>query len=391
MPAACSSAWYELRTSGPDSTWRKPIASAASLQVRELVRVPVALDGQVLGRGTEVLADGEDVDAGAGEALRTTSSDLRPGLAEAEHDAALGERPGVELLRAAQQLERTSEAGLRAGRGGRAAAPFPCCGSGSRAGRGDHGGQRVPVALEIGDEHLDRRAGAERAASSGWSRRRSRRRRRAASSRLTLVMTAWRRPMRWTATATRAGSPWSSAPRAAGLDRAEAAGARADVAQDHEGGGAAAPALADVRAARLFADGVEILVAHERAQPFEVPARGEADLQPGRPGGLDGHDLRVADGAGGPADCSSRQSAYSLILLPTDGARPTPPQGPGRRDPRARCHDSCASSSRTPAPSSGRSRLSPTRSSRMRSSARRPSAADPDRRLRGRLRGWRAL
>src|SRR4029079_12775836 len=30
-PLACSSAWYELRTSGPASTWRKPIAFAADL------------------------------------------------------------------------------------------------------------------------------------------------------------------------------------------------------------------------------------------------------------------------------------------------------------------------------------------------------------------------
>jgi hypothetical protein len=45
--------------------------------------------------------------------------------------------------------------------------------------------------------------------------------------------------------------------RLAGKDGAETAGAGTDVAKDHEGGGAVVPALADVRAAGLLADGVE--------------------------------------------------------------------------------------------------------------------------------------
>jgi hypothetical protein len=44
---------------------------------------------------------------------------------------------------------------------------------------------------------------------------------------------------------------------AAGLDVAEAAGAGADVAQDHDGERAVVPTLADVGAARALADGVE--------------------------------------------------------------------------------------------------------------------------------------
>ena len=47
--------------------------------------------------------------------------------------------------------------------------------------------------------------------------------------------------------------------RLAGLHVAEAAAAGADVAEDHEGRGAALPALADVRAVRLLADRVEVL------------------------------------------------------------------------------------------------------------------------------------
>jgi hypothetical protein len=48
-----------------------------------------------------------------------------------------------------------------------------------------------------------------------------------------------------------------------GLDVAEGAGARAGVAQDHEGGVLLVPALADVRAARLLAYGVEAVLAHD--------------------------------------------------------------------------------------------------------------------------------
>src|SRR5258708_2072065 len=45
-------------------------------------------------------------------------------------------------------------------------------------------------------------------------------------------------------------------------DRAIPAPARAHVAQDHEGRGRVFPALADVRATRLLADGVEVPLAH---------------------------------------------------------------------------------------------------------------------------------
>ena len=64
--------------------------------------------------------------------------------------------------------------------------------------------------------------------------------------------------------------------------RAVAAGARADVAEDHERGGAVMPALADVRAAGFLADRVQAEAAHQRLQ-LEVPGRtGRAHLQPGR-------------------------------------------------------------------------------------------------------------
>ena len=68
---------------------------------------------------------------------------------------------------------------------------------------------------------------------------------------------------------------------AAGLDFAEAAGACTGIPHEQEGGGAASPTFADIRAERLFADRIQTLPAE---QPFEfVKARGirRANAQPG--------------------------------------------------------------------------------------------------------------
>src|SRR5262249_2167796 len=70
--------------------------------------------------------------------------------------------------------------------------------------------------------------------------------------------------------------------RAAVGDGAEATAAGADVAQDHERGGAVLPALADVRAARLLAHRVEVLLAHQRLQAHVARSPGGAHLEPGR-------------------------------------------------------------------------------------------------------------
>ena len=71
----------------------------------------------------------------------------------------------------------------------------------------------------------------------------------------------------------------------AGGHGAEAAAARADVAEDHEGGGAVlAPALVDVGAAGLLADRMEVQAVHELAD-LVVGGRGrETDPQPLGPG-----------------------------------------------------------------------------------------------------------
>ena len=70
-------------------------------------------------------------------------------------------------------------------------------------------------------------------------------------------------------------------------DRAEAAAPGADVAHEHERRRPlASPALEDVGALRLLADGVEVLAPDEVEDAAGVVVVDEADLQPVRAGGL---------------------------------------------------------------------------------------------------------
>ena len=65
-----------------------------------------------------------------------------------------------------------------------------------------------------------------------------------------------------------------------GFDGAEAAGAGAAIASDHEGGGALAPAFPAVGALSFLADGVEFEVGDEGLGGPEDRVAGEADLDP---------------------------------------------------------------------------------------------------------------
>src|SRR5205085_1368818 len=67
-----------------------------------------------------------------------------------------------------------------------------------------------------------------------------------------------------------------------GLHVAKAAAPGADVAEDHEGRGAALPAFADIGAVRLLADGVQVVLLDRLAEtPIGRAARCR-HLQPGR-------------------------------------------------------------------------------------------------------------
>ncbi len=70
--------------------------------------------------------------------------------------------------------------------------------------------------------------------------------------------------------------------RIAGADRAEPARARAHLAHQHQGRGAAAPAFADVRAFRFGADRVQLVAAHDVTHFLELAATRQPHAQPRR-------------------------------------------------------------------------------------------------------------
>src|SRR3982750_977326 len=70
--------------------------------------------------------------------------------------------------------------------------------------------------------------------------------------------------------------------RAAVGDRTVRTVSRTDVAEDHEGRGPVLPALANVGAVCLFADGVKIELAHQMLQPQILRAARRLDLEPAR-------------------------------------------------------------------------------------------------------------
>ena len=102
------------------------------------------------------------------------------------------------------------------------------------------------------------------------------------SSRSTLVITAWRRPILLHRLRHAQRLERVVVGGLARLDVAEAAAARAGVAEDHEGGGAALPALADVGAGGLLADRVEVLALDHPAQLAVARAARRRALEPGR-------------------------------------------------------------------------------------------------------------
>ena len=73
--------------------------------VLELVGRDVALDGEVVGGRAEILSEGQDVDAGGSKVVHRLH-DLVVALAQAEHEAGLGQDVGAVLLCVRQDGER---------------------------------------------------------------------------------------------------------------------------------------------------------------------------------------------------------------------------------------------------------------------------------------------
>ena len=141
------------------------------------------------------------------------------------------------------------------------------------SGRGLHDGpQRASAAVEVGDQDLDAHARRDRRAVARIVSAKMCAPPSGRSSRATLVTTTCSRPERADRLGDAARLVVVEPGRPAGLDGAEAAGAGARVAEDHDRGGALVPALPDVRAAGLLADRVEVQAAEQALQVVVVLA-----------------------------------------------------------------------------------------------------------------------
>ena len=133
---------------------------------------------------------------------------------------------------------------------------------------------------------------AVRDRAGGWRRRWPRSPRTAVGQVVAghVVTTAWARPSRSTASATRSGSLGVEGQRVCGCRPGRSRTPGCSGAVDHEGGGAVGPALVDVGAAGLLAHRDQL----ELARSWR--SRGSR-----RPSGLDPQPLRLARGHGRPA------------------------------------------------------------------------------------------
>src|SRR6201994_315088 len=250
------------------------------LERGELVGMPVAHDRQVALGGAQVLTDGEHADAllaQRGERL----DELVVCLAETDHQTGLGHDLALTHL-AGHPQDATRALELRAAARDRVQPRDDLDVVVEHVwALGDDLRERHLLALEVGREHLDLALGrlapyltdhaderggalvgeivAVDGGDHGVAQSHSRDRARDARGLERIVPR-----------------------RLAGLDVAEAAAARARVAEDHERRGAALPALADVRARGLLADGVQVLRADQLGQLAVALPAGRGHLEPRR-------------------------------------------------------------------------------------------------------------
>ena len=253
------------------------------LHVRELVGGVVALQGEVIDRRPQVLADREDVAVDRAERLERLRH-LLAGLAQADHEAALGVHliavlGGVDLGPFEDRQRPVPARALADG-------PLePLHGlevvvEDVRA-RLHHGAERLLLAVEVRDQDLDPH---ERAPGADLADRGREGARTAVGQVVTgdaghhdVVEAHGAHRLRDAAglVVVEPGGP-------AGLDGAEPARPGADVAQDHDRRGALVPALAHVGADRLLADRVEVQAAQQPLEVVVVVTRGHPGLDPVR-------------------------------------------------------------------------------------------------------------
>src|ERR671910_110711 len=249
-----------------------------ALEPGELLRVPVAHDRQVVLGRPQVLADGQDLHAVLAQHAEGLEQ-LLLRLPEPGHQARFGDDlVAAHLLRVPEYPARAEEA-----------RPAPRERVQPRHGLhvvvedvrplGDHARERHLLAAEVRGEHLDLAAGRHATDRADHADERAR-------AEVGQVVAVHARDhgvaephlldrLRHAERLERVVVGGL-----ARLDVAEAAAARAGVAEDHERGGAALPALADVRARRLLADRVKPLALDHPAQLAVHGAAGRRPLEP---------------------------------------------------------------------------------------------------------------
>ena len=133
----------------------EPLRPSPFGQRRELRRRHEAAHREVGGSGLEVLPGGEDVHPDPHQVVHERIQ-FPGGLAESEHDARLRQRPRPELPGGAQEVEGTAVACSRTDLPIEPGHGLHIVVQDFRF-LGHHGGEGLRVALEVGNEHLDRR------------------------------------------------------------------------------------------------------------------------------------------------------------------------------------------------------------------------------------------
>ena len=244
----------------------------------ELLGGDPAIDGQVVAGRLKVLADGQDVGVGHRADVVHEREDLLVMLPDAHHDAGLREKAAP--LDLPQHLEGAFVLRLRPNGGVHPAHRLEVVRQDLRPGVDDPP-QRVGVAAEVAHQRFDRRIGAglvhplDGLGPDGGS----------AVGQI-VAIDAGDHDVLEPHERHRLGDParlvWIGWLGPAGLDVAEAAGARACVAEDHDRGRAPRPALAEIGAGGLLADGVQRVLVDDPPKPLVGGAARHAGADPGR-------------------------------------------------------------------------------------------------------------
>ncbi|MPL92900.1 hypothetical protein SDC9_39024 [bioreactor metagenome] len=236
---------------------QEALAIGGALVLLELVGRHEPVDGVVLGRRLQILADGQEVDVGGTHVVHHLLHFHRA-LAQPDHDPRLGEHARIQLLHPLQQAQRMEVARTGAHLGIEAGHRLEIVVEHVGA-RLDHLFQHLGTAFqEVGGQDLDR--GVGRAMAHGADRLGK-----MLGAAILEIVTVDRgdddmlQPERLHRMGDAARLEHIKRIGPAGRDVAEGTAAGADLAHDHHRGVALAPAFADIRAARLFADGDQLV------------------------------------------------------------------------------------------------------------------------------------